>query len=123
MNSTAVLPGTADESAPAQVSHAQVSQAQVSSTRTGSGPWSRVCRYDDLDPVWGVAALDASGEQVAIFRLQNGEVYAISNRDPKTGAMVLSRGLVGAKRVDGEIVPTIASPLHKDVFDLRTGRC
>ncbi|GGA59669.1 uroporphyrinogen-III C-methyltransferase [Pseudoclavibacter endophyticus] len=108
MNSTAVLTGPA-------VAHASVASPD--------GPWTRVCRYDDLDPVWGVAALVASGTQVALFRLQNGNVYATSNVDPKTGAMVLSRGLVGEKRVEGETVPTIASPLHKDVFDLRTGRC
>jgi nitrite reductase (NADH) small subunit len=32
---------------------------------------------------------------------------------------VLSRGIVGSR---GD-VPTVASPLHKQVFDLRTGRC
>ncbi len=32
---------------------------------------------------------------------------------------MLSRGIVGSR---GE-VPTVASPLHKQVFDLRTGAC
>ena len=46
-------------------------------------------------------------------------VHAIGNQDPFTGAFVLSRGIVGGR---GEI-PTVASPLHKQVFDLRTGAC
>ena len=32
---------------------------------------------------------------------------------------MLSRGIVGTR---GDI-PTVASPLHKQVFDLRTGSC
>lgn len=59
------------------------------------------------------------GEQVALFRMFDGSLYAIGNRDPFTGACVLSRGIVGSR---GD-VPTVASPLHKQVFDLRTGAC
>ena len=40
-----------------------------------------------------------------------------------TGANVMARGLVGTRLVDGEEVPTLASPLHKQVYDLRTGAC
>jgi nitrite reductase (NADH) small subunit len=43
----------------------------------------------------------------------------VGNQDPFTGAYVLSRGIVGSR---GDI-PTVASPLHKQVFDLRTGSC
>lgn len=80
--------------------------------------WTPVCRYDDLQPERGVAAL-VGGEQVAVFRLFDGVLYAIGNQDPLTGAFVLSRGIVGTR---GD-TPTVASPLHKQVFDLRTGAC
>ena len=80
--------------------------------------WTAVCRYDDLLPERGVAVL-VDGEQVALFRAFDGTLYAIGNQDPFTGAFVLSRGIVGTR---GDI-PTVASPLHKQVFDLRTGIC
>jgi nitrite reductase (NADH) small subunit len=80
--------------------------------------WTSVCRYDDLQPERGVAAL-VGQEQVALFRMHDGTLHAIGNRDPFTGAFVLSRGIVGTR---GD-VPTVASPLHKQVFDLRTGAC
>ena len=81
--------------------------------------WTPVCAFSDLLPDRGVAALLESGEQVAIFRTSTDEVYALSNIDPFTGAAVLSRGLVG----DLGGVPVVASPLHKQHFDLRTGAC
>jgi nitrite reductase (NADH) small subunit len=80
--------------------------------------WTAVCRYRDLQPERGVAAL-AGPEQVALFRTFDGTLHAIGNQDPFTGAFVLSRGIVGSR---GEI-PTVASPLHKQVFDLRSGSC
>ena len=79
--------------------------------------WTYVCRYDELTPGRGVAAL-VDGEQVAVFRTAGG-LYALENRDPQSGAYVISRGIVGSR---GRI-PTVASPMHKDVFDLRTGAC
>lgn len=80
--------------------------------------WIPVCRYDDLQPEIGAAAL-IGGQQVALFRAFDGSLYAIGNQDPFTGAFVLSRGVVGTR---GDI-PTVASPLHKQVFDLNTGTC
>jgi nitrite reductase (NADH) small subunit len=80
--------------------------------------WTTVCRYDDLQPERGVAALIGT-EQVAVFRTFDGVLYAIGNQDPFTGAFVLSRGIVGTRGA----TPTVASPLHKQVFDLRTGAC
>lgn len=77
-----------------------------------------VCRWADLPVDRGVAAL-VDGVQIAIFRLASDEVYAVGHRDPFTGANVIARGLVGTR---GD-VPTVASPLHKQVFDLRTGVC
>jgi nitrite reductase (NADH) small subunit len=44
---------------------------------------------------------------------------ALQQYDPYCGAHVLSRGIVGSR---GE-VPTVASPMYKQVFDLRTGQC
>ncbi|WBB66420.1 nitrite reductase small subunit NirD [Micromonospora sp. WMMD812] len=79
--------------------------------------WTPVCPLDRLEPDRGVAAL-VDGVQVALFRTADG-LFAVDNRDPVTGAYVLSRGIVGSR---GE-APTVASPLHKQVYDLRTGRC
>jgi nitrite reductase (NADH) small subunit len=78
-----------------------------------------VCRYETLLPERGVAALLPGGDQVAVFRTHGGEVYALSNIDPFSGAAVLSRGIVG----DRGGVPIVTSPLHKQAFDLRTGAC
>ena len=80
--------------------------------------WTPVCQYDDLQPERGVAALVGT-EQVALFRTFDGSLFAIGNQDPFTGAFVLSRGIVGTRRD----IPTVTSPLHKQVFDLRTGAC
>ncbi len=78
----------------------------------------RVCAVHDLESERGRAAL-LEGEQVAIFLLPDGTVHAVDNLDPFSGAHVISRGIVGTR---GD-TPTVASPLHKQVFDLRTGRC
>lgn len=83
-------------------------------TMTGAA----VCAYDALLPERGVAAL-VDGRQVALFRTYDGTVYALGNHDPFSGANVLSRGIVGSR---GD-VPTVASPMFKQVFDLRTGAC
>jgi nitrite reductase (NADH) small subunit len=80
--------------------------------------FTAVCRYEDLLPERGAAAL-LGARQVALFRTFDGSVHAVDNRDPFTGAFVLSRGIVGT-RGDRS---TLASPLHKQVFDLATGAC
>jgi nitrite reductase (NADH) small subunit len=64
-------------------------------------------------------AARVAGDQVAVFVLDDGSVLAVDDVDPFSGASVLSRGLVGD--VDGQ--PTVASPVYKQRFDLRTGRC
>jgi nitrite reductase (NADH) small subunit len=81
--------------------------------------WFAVCDLTDLIPGRGVAALLPDGSQVAVFLDRAGRPYAIDNRDPFTGAYVLSRGLLGS--ADGR--PFVASPLLKQRFDLETGRC
>lgn len=89
---------------------------------TASDRWHAVCSSDELETLWGEAAL-VDGVQLALFLLPSGEVRVVSNLDPATGAAVMSRGIVGSRRVDGVDRPTIASPLHKDVFDLESGAC
>lgn len=80
--------------------------------------WVRICRVDQLPVERGVAAL-VNGHQVALFRLFDGTVAAVGNRDPFSGANVMSRGLVGSK---GD-VPVVFSPMYKHVFSLVDGAC
>lgn len=103
--------------------------------------WTTVCSYARLHPELGVPAL-VDGEPVALFRLAGGEVVAIGNVDPYTGASVLSRGLIGtttrtvnnndndadnndadAGAEAGAEITFVASPLLKQRFDLATGAC
>ncbi|MQM27696.1 nitrite reductase small subunit NirD [Glycomyces albidus] len=78
-----------------------------------------ICEFDRLVPGRGVAALLADGSQVAVFRLFDDSLYAVSNEDPFMGANVISRGLVGDR--GGE--PVVVSPLLKQAFSLKTGVC
>lgn len=85
--------------------------------------WTRVCALADLEVERGRAAL-LGGTQIALFRTRGadgreGRVYAVSNFDPFSRANVISRGIVGTR----QDAPTIASPMFKQVFDLRTGVC
>jgi nitrite reductase (NADH) small subunit len=80
--------------------------------------WHQVCDLADLVPERGAAAL-LEGVQVALFRTHDDHVYAVQQLDPYSAANVMSRGIVGSR---GE-VPTVASPMYKQVFDLRTGEC
>ncbi|WP_426224945.1 nitrite reductase small subunit NirD [Pseudarthrobacter sp. DSP2-3-2b1] len=80
--------------------------------------WHRVCAVEDLELAWGEAALIA-GRQVALFRTGPREVFAVAHQDPATGAHVMARGILGSRGAR----PTIASPLHKEVYDLETGEC
>ncbi len=81
--------------------------------------WTTACPVAALVPERGVAVLLDDGAQVAVFLLHDGELAAVSNRDPFSGACVLSRGIVG----DSGGEPTVASPMYKQRFSLRTGRC
>ncbi|MGJ6980484.1 nitrite reductase small subunit NirD [Aestuariimicrobium soli] len=78
----------------------------------------QVCAYERLVPELGVAAL-VGDLQVALFRLSDGQVHAVQNLDPFSGASVISRGITGSKGDE----PTVASPVYKQVFSLVTGRC
>lgn len=77
-----------------------------------------VCQLEQLLPCRGAAVL-VNQQGVALFRLPRGSVYAIGNRDPFSGANVLSRGIVGDLK--GELV--VASPIYKQHFSLVSGRC
>jgi nitrite reductase (NADH) small subunit len=77
-----------------------------------------VCATRDIVPDTGVCAL-VEGRHVAVFRLGEDRFYAIDNVDPRCGASVLARGLVGSL---GERV-VVASPIYKHHFDLQTGEC
>lgn len=89
---------------------------------TGEGAalrWQAVCPLEDITPDTGVGAW-LGGRAIAVFRLAaSGEVFAIDNVDPHSGASVLSRGLVGNL---GERL-VVASPLYKQHFCLHTGAC
>ncbi len=80
--------------------------------------WNAICDVDDILPDTGVAAR-IQGRHVAVFRLGLSDFFAIDNVDPKSGASVLSRGLVGNL---GEHL-VVASPIYKNHFNLRTGTC
>ncbi|MFW0784189.1 nitrite reductase small subunit NirD [Gordonia sp. CPCC 206044] len=94
------------------------------------GQWVRACALADLSVGRGVGVLGPNFEQAALFRVPAMEtdreaaagrsrLYAIGNIDPFARAAVLSRGVTGDR--SGE--PTVASPLGKQIFSLRTGAC
>ena len=68
----------------------------------------------------GVAGVSSKSFKFGEYNgLQQFNVFAIGNFDPFSKAFVLSRGIVGDKGG----VAKIASPIFKQSFDLRTGRC
>ena len=81
-------------------------------------PWTAICAVDQVLPDTGVCAR-VDGRHVAVFRVGRDAWYGIDNIDPRSGASVLARGLVGS--VGDRVV--VASPLYKNHFDLRTGEC
>jgi NAD(P)H-dependent nitrite reductase small subunit len=80
--------------------------------------WFPVCTLEDLPRERGACAL-VDGNQVALFRTFDDIVYAVQQLDPYSGAHVMSRGIVGTRGG----APTVASPMYKQVFDLRSGQC
>src|SRR3979490_3212823 len=84
--------------------------------------WRTLCGRSDLVANSGVVAW-LEGAQVALFYLPNepeGErLFAIDNRDPKSGANVIGCGLVGS--MAGDLV--VAAPLYKQHFRLQDGTC
>ncbi len=81
--------------------------------------WHQVCAVDELEELWGEAALVA-GRQIALFRVGTDTVFAVDQADPAAdNACVMSRGIVGSRGTH----QTISSPLHKEVYALDTGEC
>jgi nitrite reductase (NADH) small subunit len=80
--------------------------------------WYPVCPLVRVPTERAVCVL-VGGEQVALVRTRTGDVHAVSNLDPVSGAMVMSRGLVGS-RGEREV---LISPMHKQAYDLLTGEC
>ena len=100
---------------------AAATSAVDAGTSTPGDEWVDICPLAALTLDRGVAAL-VYGRAVAVFLCHahgrpTDELYAIDNRDPFSGVSVLSRGIVGSR---GER-PTLASPVHKQRFDLGTG--
>lgn len=95
----------------------QGDEASTASAAVRAG-WVRVCAVADLEVERGRAALFGD-TQFALFLLHSGRVHAVSNLDPYSDAHVMSRGIVGTRQE----IPTVASPMYKQVFDLRTGAC
>lgn len=90
--------------------------------------WVPICDVSRVRPDRGVAAL-VGDDAVAIFRLsptersKPDEWRGVSHIDPATGSPVMARGLVGSIGAAPLIVPTVASPLFKQRYNLRTGHC
>ncbi|MBG6184154.1 nitrite reductase (NADH) small subunit [Arthrobacter sp. CAN_A214] len=101
-----------------KVENADSDGAQTTARTGAPALWQHVCPLADLEESWGEAAL-IGDEQIALFKLPGGKVHAVSNRDPRTSAQVMARGIVGSTGLR----PTIASPLHKEIYDLETGEC
>lgn len=81
--------------------------------------WTRACEYDRLLPGRGVGVLLPDGVQVALFRLDDGSLWAVGNVDPFSGAAVISRGIVG----DRAGRACVQSPIKKQAFALDDGTC
>jgi nitrite reductase (NADH) small subunit len=81
--------------------------------------WTTACACDYLLPCRGVGVLLPDGTQVALFRLDDGSLYAVGNIDPFSGAAVMSRGIVG----DRGGRPIVQSPIKKQAFALDDGVC
>lgn len=91
---------------------------KTESTAACAGTWVDICALDDLIPNWPVGAL-LGARQIALVRIGRDQLYALSNFDPFSQAMVMARGIVG----DSKGVPKLTSPIYKHGFDLRSGQC
>jgi len=85
----------------------------TATTQTGTGVAYRLGPVDDIPRGEGRAyALD--GEQVALFRLRDGTLRAVSAVCPHRG------GPIADGQIDDHVV---ICPLHLNAFDLATGEC
>lgn len=93
----------------------------------GQSRWQPVCPVVRVPLDRGVAVL-LGDNPVALFRLspvgdQKVEILAVGHLDPVTGSPVIARGLVGSSGLPPLCIPTVASPLLKQRYNLRTGVC
>src|SRR5262249_7634427 len=89
------LPGTGSRHPPGEA-------VMTTLTALSASAWTAVCPLDRVEIERGVAAL-VSGTPIALFRTHTGDLHALDNVDPMSGASVLSRGIVGTR---GDI-PTV----------------
>jgi nitrite reductase (NADH) small subunit len=92
--------------------------APTTTTSSAETRWTHVCGMIDLAREHGVAAL-VGATQVGVSRTYGDRLFAVENCDPWRGANVLARGIVGTRGA----LSTVASTIHRQVFDLRTGVC
>ncbi|MFD7922256.1 nitrite reductase small subunit NirD [Streptomyces sp. NPDC059740] len=102
-------PAVATAPAPPPATHVQLHDGE---------DWTTVLPGEHLTPGRGVTVL-LDGRQVAVFLDRNGALHALENRDPFSGAHVISRGILGSCQG----APVVVSPMYKQRFDLRTGAC
>jgi nitrite reductase (NADH) small subunit len=74
--------------------------------------WLRVCSEEEL-PHGRARTLDTAGGRIAVFRAENGVLYAIEDRCPHRGA-ALSQGVLYD-------LCKVACPDHGWTIDLRSG--
>ncbi|MFE5209863.1 nitrite reductase small subunit NirD [Streptomyces sp. NPDC056600] len=117
--STAVVTATTTAATTTAAATAATSLSRPAVQLRAGEAWLTVCDLDRLVPGRGVAVLLPDGGQAAVFLDRAGRLHAVDNRDPFTGAAVLSRGLLGSRAGH----PFVASPLLKQRFDLSTGVC
>ncbi len=99
--------------------HEEWASGTLESPAVPGATWLAVCHVDDV-PADGGACVMVGERQIAIFRFaRRGAWYAVDNRCPHWGEMVLWRGLLGEQ--GGE--PKVACPMHKRTFALADGRC
>ncbi|MFM5099396.1 nitrite reductase small subunit NirD [Aeromonas veronii] len=79
--------------------------------------WLPACELTQLEEGVG-RSLRVADRVVALFRC-GGEIYALDGMDPVAGVAVMDSGLVG----DCQGEPMVASPLYKQRYSLRDGRC
>ena len=100
----------------------QSNVVRLDSRSNAQAAWQTLCSRADLVANSGVVAWH-DGAQVALFHLPDNadgeQLFAIENRDPKSGANVIGRGILG--QLGGELV--VAAPLYKQHFRLEDGQC
>jgi nitrite reductase (NADH) small subunit len=75
--------------------------------------WLRICNEEEL-PHGRARTLDTAGGRIAVFRAENGVLYAIEDRCPHRGA-ALSQGVLYD-------LCKVACPDHGWTIDLASGR-